>query len=421
MPSVLISLFTGLFGSALLYLVFKLLKTDWPNNYSNMKNVVDSASSRNMWIYLAMRFIPMYVVSVLVASLSNSTGGKVSISLVTCAVLHIFFTNLRPHILRRTFTPSKVRLRYIVISLSTSVLISVATISAALTWSHFIPLLPDSDQVVQAIWTSLFVGLAVGLIRSYGTYEHSLEKQIERAKKDLGEELQQVIQREARRHDVSADFIQAVVLTECIQRPKWIRKVEDIKGRISGPGTYGVAQIPSDSPITDEESIELLCRMHKGYYPEIESPEYEHFNRTLLSVRLEKINSSRIFVAQAIKIYEVLSPYPRETSEQYARDGKACIEILSLKREGTEWLLRISLGPGSQELAMTTITRHGNEKATKLVLHGDTTTRRSTEVRLPVEVAHVEFSTLDPATPEEVFDAVNINLEDPYIEEAYQI
>lgn len=76
MPSVLISLFTGLFGSALLYLVFKLLKTDWPNNYSNMKNVVDSASSRNMWIYLAMRFIPMYVVSVLVASLSNSTGGQ---------------------------------------------------------------------------------------------------------------------------------------------------------------------------------------------------------------------------------------------------------------------------------------------------------------------------------------------------------
>lgn len=419
MSSVLISLLIGLFGSVLLYLVFKLLKSDWPNNYSDMKNVVDSASRRNIWIYLAMRFIPMYLVSVLVASLSESTGGEVSITLSTCAVLHVCFTNLRPHILRRTLTPSRVRLRYIATSLSTIALISFATIFAAMTWSYLTPLLPEADEVVQAIWTALFVGLVVGLVRSFGRYDDSLENQLERAEKELGEDLKQVIHREARRNDVSADFIQSVVLTECIQRPKWLRKIENIKGKFFGPGTYGVAQVPSDSPITDEQSIKLLCQMHKGYYPEIDAHEYDRFNRTLLSVRLERINSSRIFTAQAIEIYESLSPYPRETSESYAKDGKSCVEILSLTREGAEWIISVSLGPGSQYLGMTTTTRaNRDETYSEVFLDTDPSIRRFTDLRLPVAVSYVEFNIVGIVLPDGRSDSVSLDLRDPYVEES---
>lgn len=413
MSSVLMSVFAGLFGSALLYLVFRLLENDWPNNYADMKNVVDSASQRNMWVYLAMRFVPMYIASVLVASLAEAIGGRAALALVTCAVLHLCLTNFRPHILRRTFKFSRVRVRYVAVFLETVVAIVLATFLAGISWSYLLPFLPDVDELVQAIWTSVFVALAVISLRSFGTFEQNLDKQIERAQEELGEEVLYVIQREARQNDVSADFIEAVVLTECIQRPAWIRRIEYFKGRFSGPGTYGVAQVYSSEPISDELSIKLLCQNYAGYYPE--GHEDHGYNRTLFRVELETINSSPVFVEQVMDIYERLSPYPRDSSEYFARDNKKFIEILSLKRDGKEWVLQVSLGPGWGQVEVTTVDRDLVEKSSTIFGGSESTVRRFEKLVVPVGILFAELRTNEPTSSQSQPDSVLIDLEDPWM------
>ena len=414
MTSILASLGIGTFGSLLLHLIFRLLKSDWPTNYSDMKNVVDSASQRNAWVYMLMRFLPMYVVSVLVASLAESAGGQKEVALVTCTGLHVFLTNFRPQIVRRAFSASRNRPRYLMAFCSSLASIFLATILAAITWSHWIPVLPKPDELVQAIWTSLFVGLIVILLRSVGTFEDSLEKRVERAKQDLGEDLQRVIQLEARENGVSVEFIQAIILTECIQRPRWIRRMERVKGRIFGPGTYGVAQVTSPEPISDELSIKVLCGKHAGYHPA--GHESHGYNRTLLRVRFESHNTAPVFVEQATEIFASLIPPVLDSSETWAKDGRKLIEALSLRRQGGNWVIELSLGPAWQGLHMTTVTRNGVEEFSNIAISSDSKIRRFAEVALPVNVLWIEFKTVDAALSEDTPDDLVMDLEDPDVD-----
>lgn len=411
MTSILASFGIGIFGSLLLYLIFRLLKSDWPTNYSDMKNVVDSASQRNAWVYVLMRFVPMYVVSVLVASLAESAGGQTVFTLATCTILHIFLTNFRPQIMRRAFSASRNRPRYLVAFCSSLASILLAAILAAITWPYWIAILPNPDELVQVIWTSLFVGLVVILLRSVGTFEDSLAKRVARAKQDLGEDLQRVIQLEARENEVSVEFIQAIILTECIQRPRWIRRMERVKGLVSGPGTYGVAQVTSPEPISDELSIKMLCGKHAGYYPA--GHESHGYNRTLLRVRLESHNPAPVFIDQATEIFDSLIPDLLDSSETWAGDGRKAIEVLSLRRQSGNWIIDLSLGPDWSDLYMTTVTRNGVEDSSNITIGSDSKIRRFAEVALPVNISWVEFTTVDVALGEGMSDALVMDLEDP--------
>lgn len=409
----LVSLLTGAFGASLLYLIFRLLRSDWPTSYSDMKTVVDSASQRNIWLYVAMRFIPVYVVSVLVASIANTAGGNVTLALVACAVLHTCVTNLRPSILRKLFRNSRNRPRYLAMFFSSLIFLVLAPLLASTTWSYWKPFLPQPDQLVQAIWTSLFVGLVVVLVRTIGKFEINLDKHIELALDDLGEFLQKKIRTESQAKEVSREFIEAIVLTECIQRPKWIRRAEHFKGRFVKPGTYGVAQFSSSSPISDEKSIEEICKAYAGYHPV--RNEYGSYNRTLLQAAFESHNPDPIFVVQATEILEARSAEPVEGSSRWASDGRKFVEVTSLRREGQYWVISLTHYRDIDCLRLTTESRDGIEKKTYIHAKISTDIRIETEVRLSIEVCELELTGINSSNEDEEVDSLTLDLEDPYI------
>ncbi|WP_431711457.1 hypothetical protein [Glutamicibacter uratoxydans] len=414
MTPLLVSIAIGTLGSILLHLTFRMLKSDWPTSYSDMKTVVDSASQRNAWLYVAMRFVPVYVVSVLVASMTNSAEANPFIALTVCAVLHICRTNLRPSVLRRVFRSSRNRPRYLAAFFSSITFIVLATFLASKTWSYWESLLPEPDQLVQAIWTSLFVGLVVVLVRSIGTFENNLDAQIKRALDDLGKSLQKKIREEALANKVSADFIEAIVLTECIQRPKWVRRAEYIKGRFIAPGSYGVAQVSSSSPISDEMSIELICKKYAGYYPV--QNEYGSYNQTLLRVALESHNPDPIFVDQAKEILEARRSDIVESSSIWAEDGRKLIEVTHLRREGQEWVIVLTHSPDIDGLCMTTFARDGGEEESCIDRDIQEGTRSQNEIRLSIQVRKVEFKGVDTKNSTQELDSLTLDLEDPHID-----
>lgn len=416
MVTFLASLAIGAFGSLLLYLSFRLLKSDWPTNYSDMKTVADSASQRNVWIYVAMRFIPMYVVSALVASIANSSGGNMALSLTVCAVLHTCMTNLRPSILRKLIKTSRNRPRYLAMFSSSLLFIVLASLLASSTWLLWKPLLPQPNELLQAIWTSLFVGLVVVLARTLGKFEDSLAKRIKLALDDLGESLLRKIRTVAETNDVSAEFIEAVVLTECIQRPKWIRRAENFKGRFVKPGSYGVAQVFSSSPISDEESIEKICKIYAGYYPV--RNEYGDYNRTLLQVALETHNPDPVFVKQATEILIARSQNLIESSSSWAHDGRKFIEVTSLKRVGKEWVIELTHYRDIDCLRMSKQYRNGVNETEYMCTGSDTDTkfRIKTQIRLPIEVSQFTLTGVCANNLDEEFDSLDLDLEDPYLD-----
>lgn len=412
MTSFFTSVGIGIFGAALLYLVFRLLKSSWPTSYSDMKNVVDSALRRNAWVYVMLRFGPMYVVSVLVASLCGAAGGQVLVGLGTCASLHLAMTNFHPRIMRRIRSRSRNQLRYLVAFLSSIVFVLGATVVAFFTWHFWLPVLPDPDELVQSVWTSLFVGVVVIFIRSVGVFSDDAESRVTRAKQDLGDDLWQVIELEARQNDVSPDFIRAVVLTECIQRPGWIRKMERTKGIVFRSGTYGVAQVFAERPISDEESIRRLCRNHAGYYPAPNADQ--RLNRTLLGARFEMHNPDPVFVEQALEFFDVSAGEIYKNSDVWASDGKTLIEVVTVRRNGSNWVIGVSLGPAEGGLEMNAITRDGIEDKSLVTFGGTTDVRRHAVITKPIEVSWIEFRVSAVGDSAEEADKLILDLDDPY-------
>jgi len=247
------------------------------------------------------------------------------------------------------------------------------------------------------------------------TFEVSLDKHIKLALDDLGESLQKKIRTEAQANDASVEFIEAIVLTECIQRPKWIRRAENLKGRFVKPGSYGVAQISSSSPISDEESIEEICKIYAGYYPA--RNEAGDYNRTLLQVALESHNPDPIFVNQATEILEARSRKLVEGSSSWADDGRKFIEVTHLKREGHEWVIELTHYRDIDYLRMSKHFRNGmGETACKRTdADIDAAVRIKDEIRLPIEVSRLELAGVNASNQDEEIDSLTLDLEDPYI------
>ena len=58
----------------------------------------------------------------------------------------------------------------------------------------------------------------------------------------------------------------ATILTESIQRPRWFRRLERLKGILFPRGTYGIMQVRSSRPIGDRRSIERALQEHRAVF-----------------------------------------------------------------------------------------------------------------------------------------------------------
>jgi hypothetical protein len=373
---------------------------------------VESSSQRNGLIYVAWRAVPVFLVGVLVANASNRSGNSPWLGLGVLLVMHLATTNLRISVIRGlAVTPRWVRGNHTAFHALVSLAVMASTTAAGFAWPMFDALMPDPDELVQALWTAIFIGIAATIVRVSSTYRPTVSN-FARAKRDLGDELLDFAHLEAHRHDVSARFILAIVRTECLNRPRWFRKLERFKGKISGPGTYGVAQMASKTPISDEESIIQLCRKFSGFYPVW--GEYE-INRTLLTIELERHNNGSAFIRQAINFFDELDPRQVESSDRKNRDGRGVVEVLPLKRSGEMWNISFSVDPEVNHLLMQLLPRDGAEAVTHRLLSPTPLQdgRRTYEVSVPIkEVARGVIVALSE-TGEAIGD-VALDLNDPW-------
>lgn len=402
----------GLGGAFCLYVFYRMLQTEWPQNYSDMSSVVDSASQKNLWIYSGMRVLPIYVVAVLVAVSVHNTEGRIWLGLIALGVGHIFTTNLRLPILRG-LSSSKGRSRWghVAFHVLNTVMIAVAVAAAFPTWHFWKPITPDADELVQAIWTALFVGLMLTLLQRVGQYDRSPKALYARAKRDLGNGLSGVLDAKAAEHDVSIDFVRAIVLTECVQRPRWVRRLERLKGRFAGDGTYGVAQVSAASPISDNESIERLCTAHAGYYPVPNNDD--QVNRTLLTVQFESHNPDPVFTTLAMEFFDMERPRPRDASDDLALDCRAHIEVVAIQRRQSYWTIEISVVPGESVLESRAHDREGVEEVGAITIPESLGIRQYVSVEFPIKISILELLLV--AEGGETSSTLSLDLDDPWL------
>jgi len=102
-------------------------------------------------------------------------------------------------------------------------------------------------------------------------------------------------------------LVLAILYTENLQRPRWFRRLERAKGKILRRGTYGVMQITSDHPISDEESIRLaLADRLQGQ--QVKPDNSNCYDSSDLERVLRDYNNSDEFIRLASQFYALLYP-----------------------------------------------------------------------------------------------------------------
>lgn len=263
----------GVFGGfSFLWLYFRAVALRWPESYfrlgSTLENVIASGPLR----YVAFRFIPVFVTCLFVAVSVDRAGGRPGVTVGLVAGLHLVSTTGWAAVLvlsGRRFRSRRVPLlaAYAVISFG---VVAAAVLPLAL-HEELAPVVPEPAELNATLWTAGLAGVAGAYITQLGLRRgERVARSIQRSKASIDPALWQVAIAEAQRHDISPSVVFAFMLVENLQRPAWFRSVENRFGRWWGRGTYGILQVPSDAPVSDEQSIVQFVRQRLAPVPELQ-------------------------------------------------------------------------------------------------------------------------------------------------------
>lgn len=228
-----------------------------------------------------------------------------------------------------TFFPNKkllpymsVRLIYWAFTVFTAIA-GVVIVGLSFVWDLSVFSIQLSDLINNLVGALLAAIIVVAWLRSTDMSTRSsssrknweVEKQGFISKKAglILETLGDQIRRAANENTLDPSLILAIVVYEDLNRPKFIRRLENLLIRIPGLRlTVGIAQVRSSTPLTDEESINRLGQILRS--PDLSSEKQPSLQA--LRAALIDYNGSKAYASNVIEIYKMLSPLARERFEQ---------------------------------------------------------------------------------------------------------
>lgn len=198
--------------------------------------------------------------------------------------------------------------------------------------------MPDGASAVNAVWTAALAAILGAALRTaMARDEPKPLDRISTARVDIGDQVWAYCDTAAATYDTDPELLRAIIVAETFQRPRWIRRFENLFGRVLGAGTYGVAQMHSAGPIDDMQSIDLLAVSLQGVRPGVDGYGRPFEERT--KAILERHNSSETFLGGALEAYLTLLPPPIHRTARRALDGRGVIEVTAIRRNGQEFLI----------------------------------------------------------------------------------
>lgn len=252
--------FLALLGVLILNSAYSLIKTDWPEVYTDTQTRAQEHIRVNpIRTYFLLRGGPVFLVSLFISVSIDRLGGLAWLGFWLMIIIYLCWTTGRAtlEVLKTRSHPNWIMLLFYH-GLSVIVVVIFGFL-AVLLRSLFVPFIPGGQELLISVWAGVFAALLAGVVRQMLS-PHRLEGEevVLALRRDIGPETWSYLRGKAVESEELRDFVTAFVLAETQQRPRWFRRLERLGGKIWGPGTYGVAQVASDTPISDTKSIDIL-------------------------------------------------------------------------------------------------------------------------------------------------------------------
>lgn len=256
-----------LLGTSFLHVFYRAVRLNWPDSYVGAGDAGIYSLLASPLRYLAFRALPVYLACLFVAVSAARAGLDPWLASMGVAIAHGAATNGRVVLrdLRASRPTFRHRLPLLILRSGGLLLVLSAGIAAVYTVPTAEAVVPSLDQMSATLWTALLAGVVGGYIVNVTSGSSvTTEDLVAQSYATLDRSLFMLADDRAHAHGADTDLVKALMLVENIQRPGWIRRLEGVKGKIFPAGTYGVMQVRSERPLSNEESIDRAAARLAG-------------------------------------------------------------------------------------------------------------------------------------------------------------
>jgi hypothetical protein len=246
-------------GSFLILRAFySAFESHWPENYFGDTNSVSAVISQTPARYIAFRFGPVLLAAAVVGTVAARMGLPRAPLVAAAVAVHTLGGTGYGLIKALRASPPDVPLAaYRILAMLACAAAAVVTIAIG---SRVDPYIPDAEEVASAFWIALAVFVVAHLARSLTARQPEIALLLARAKREVPNALADQLRAAPVAHPEAA---LALAFAEHLNRPTWARRLE----RVLKPanGTYGLMQMSSSRPLSDQESVELFLERLPSY------------------------------------------------------------------------------------------------------------------------------------------------------------
>lgn len=291
----------------MLHLLYRSVKTHWPEAYTSISTDFDQQVRTNPFRSLILfRGGPAFLISLFISVVIDRNDGYPWVGSALLIAIYLTFTTFKAigEIMRKSRPPHWAVL--VLYHCGAAIITSLAIVVATALRNRLESFIPPTKDLLIALWAGIFAAVFATAARSIlSPIKLNIAETVEQLRDDIGDENWNDISEATKNHSEMSDLLRAIILAEVQQRPRWFRKLERMKGIVRQPGTYGVAQVASDRPISDRESIKSLAQRFSTYsIPEAYEgyPDYHQLRNDLLEHNPDGPHADRI-----IDFYKFLS------------------------------------------------------------------------------------------------------------------
>lgn len=291
--------------------VYRLIETSWPASYFSLADYSAYRKTIHPLGYLLFRFGPVFVVTLFLAvSLQRGDQPVWPATLIMLAG-HVTITHGRAAASVWPETNDPRRSPLVALHLVASASLVGVGVLAALLRVSLSPLIPPLDSLAGELWGAAIAG-AFGAYLVNRTQTTSLDEAtlIERARQRIAPGLIQLARDEAERNGADPDLVEAILITEDLQRPRWFRTLERVKSIVFRDGTYGIMQVRHRGAVSDAESIRIATAgaLAGQQVPLQASGDYRFLDTEALRTQLHNYNRSSTWINMLVDILQTVRP-----------------------------------------------------------------------------------------------------------------
>ncbi|GAA3044129.1 hypothetical protein GCM10010464_05330 [Pseudonocardia yunnanensis] len=317
-------------------------------------------------------------------------------------ILHAASTSIRS--LASAAFRSQLTLRQALVDTVIFLMSIAVAVAGGILSTGFRQYIPGFDKYVEVLLTGVVAALAYSYINKWTTSSQGAMPPAGDLLKSIPREHIAITVRLAAQQRVDRELALAILISENMQRPGWMRQLEWASGKASK--THGPFQNVTTRSATTEESIEKAMRDLRGTVLPRQNGGYPLQGR--LQYSIEKHNKSRVFVEFCESVFSLLTSEVYPMSATTGADGSPTLRVISRKRVADKWVV---LGDMSDDVIMLLALAHGDSaQPLGVVLLPGKYGRRVWRVEATVDDIQIDVRVAAASNPDLVNPASSLDI-----------